>query len=113
MFGLRDELIEDIKGIGANLTTINKIGIYGSRSRGDYTDTSDIDLVVYGHTNEVDYLTDYLNSINIVSVVIYGELCGKIVSEIDRDVKIIYDKKTHYEQYKSYKLPIRDYEAWK
>ncbi len=112
MYGLKSELLEEIKGISANLSTVDKVGIYGSRARGDYTKVSDIDLVIYGHTKELDYFTDYLNSIHIVSVVIYDELVGQIVTEIDRDVKIIYDKQIHYEKYKNYKLPIRDYEAW-
>ncbi len=112
MFGLSYELLEEIKGICANLDTINKLGIYGSRARGDYGNLSDIDLVIYGYTDELDYFTDYLNSIHKISIVMYDELNGKIISEIDRDVKIIYDKSTHYEEYKNFELPVRDYEAW-
>ncbi len=113
MFGLKDALLEEIRGICANIDTINKLGIYGSRARGDYINVSDIDLVIYGHTYDIDYFTEYLNCIHIVSVVLYDELVGKIVSEIDRDVKIIYDKSIHYDEYKNYELPVRDYEAWK
>lgn len=112
MFGLKFELLEEMKGVCARLETIDKLGIYGSRARGDYTEVSDIDLVIYGRTNEIDYFTDYLNSVHIVSAVLYDELNGKIISEIDRDVKIIYDKKRDYNNYQNYELPIRDYEAW-
>lgn len=46
-FGLNDRVLADICGLAAE-KGIGKVILFGSRARGDYTRTSDIDLAVCG-----------------------------------------------------------------
>lgn len=56
-FGLNDNIINNIKSVFSRYPEIDKACIFGSRSRGDYKETSDIDIVLYG-----DNLTHTLNT---------------------------------------------------
>jgi len=47
MFGLKEEIIEEIKGILKRHREITGALIFGSRARGDYKYNSDIDIAVY------------------------------------------------------------------
>lgn len=46
-YGLRKEIIETLINIGIN-SDVYRIILFGSRARGDYKRTSDIDIAVYG-----------------------------------------------------------------
>lgn len=56
-FGLRNDIIDNIKKVFSKYPEIDKACIFGSRARGDYKETSDIDIVIYG-----DKLTHTLNT---------------------------------------------------
>lgn len=56
-FGLKDEVIENISKVFSKYPEIDRACVFGSRARGDYKETSDIDIVLYGNT-----LTHTLNT---------------------------------------------------
>ena len=47
-FGLEDKVIEDFKEIFKKYKEIDKVCIFGSRARGTYKETSDIDIALFG-----------------------------------------------------------------
>lgn len=47
MFGLKDSIIIKIKNILSKYKEIEKALIFGSRARGDYKKTSDIDIAIF------------------------------------------------------------------
>ncbi len=57
----KNELIIILEILSAYKQQIDKVGILGSRSNGDYKEHSDIDLVLYGNTKRQDI--DRLNTL--------------------------------------------------
>ena len=49
MFGLNDSIINNIKKILYKYNEIEKALIFGSRARGDYKKTSDIDIAIFAN----------------------------------------------------------------
>lgn len=47
-FGINESIIKDIVGIIKEYEEITKAVIFGSRARGDYKKTSDIDIALFG-----------------------------------------------------------------
>ena len=64
-FGLSKEIVEKIKKISRKYK--NKFYIFGSRARGDYKKTSDIDIAIYG---EISHKEKYniLNDIDMLDI---------------------------------------------
>lgn len=56
-FGIKNEVVENIVKVFSKYPEIDRACIFGSRARGDYKETSDIDIVLYGNT-----LTHTLNT---------------------------------------------------
>lgn len=56
-FGLKNEVIDNVKKVFSKYPEIDRACIFGSRARGDYKETSDIDIILYG-----DNLTHTLNT---------------------------------------------------
>lgn len=56
-FGIDENIINSIKKIFSKYPEIDRACIFGSRARGDYKKTSDIDIVLYGNS-----LTHTLNT---------------------------------------------------
>lgn len=52
-FGLSDNVIKELHDVFRQYTDIEKVLIFGSRSKGNYRDGSDIDLAVVG--KNLDY----------------------------------------------------------
>lgn len=52
-FGLSDTVIQELQDVFRRYTNIEKVLIFGSRSKGNYRAGSDIDLAVIGH--DIDY----------------------------------------------------------
>ena len=61
MFGLKDEMIEEIRKVLKKHQEVRSAKIFGSRARGDYKYNSDIDIAIYSS----------------------GELSGGIWTELD------------------------------
>ena len=56
-FGLKPQIIEDIKDILKKYPEVEKAVIFGSRARGNYRKGSDIDITLFG-----DKLTNSINT---------------------------------------------------
>lgn len=56
-FGLDDNIIKSFQNVFVKYPEIDKACIFGSRARGDFKKTSDIDIVLYGNN-----LTHTLNT---------------------------------------------------
>lgn len=99
MFGLSDEVIQDICGVFARHKNVDEVLIFGSRAKGTFSEGSDIDLAVKGNGLSFNQLLDI--SIQIedtgivykVDVVDYNKNLGTpIVAHIDRVGKVFYKK---------------------
>jgi predicted nucleotidyltransferase len=53
-FGLTETELFTVKKILASIPTVERALIFGSRARGDYSSTSDIDLAVAGNLSSAD-----------------------------------------------------------
>ena len=53
MFGLSDKVIEELHSVFRRYANIEKVLIFGSRSKGNYRAGSDIDLAIVG--KNIDY----------------------------------------------------------
>jgi len=54
LFGLPDSAMQKINAVFAQYKSIEKVVIYGSRSRGDFRKGSDIDLAIFGKLDSMD-----------------------------------------------------------
>lgn len=76
--GLKEREIDEIKILHYLFPQINQIIIFGSRARGDYNRTSDIDIAITGQIDEIIYkIRDYFEESNLlytVDVVNYNSI---------------------------------------
>lgn len=76
--GLKEREIDEIKVLYYLFPQINQIIIFGSRARGDYNRTSDIDIAITGQIDEIIYkIRDYFEESNLlytVDVVNYNSI---------------------------------------
>ncbi len=100
MFGLSDKVIEDICSVFERHANIEKVVIFGSRAKGNYSSGSDIDLAVKGDGISFSQLMDInvgiedLGLLYKVDVVSYNKVVGTpIAAHIDRVGKVFYEKK--------------------
>ncbi|MGG7153205.1 nucleotidyltransferase domain-containing protein [Clostridium neonatale] len=69
MFGLKEFIIVDIKNVLYKYDEIEKALIFGSRSRGNYRKTSDIDIAVFSHnmsSTRLNLLRNDLEELDII-----------------------------------------------
>ncbi len=95
MDGVLIELTERIKQYSA----VERVVLFGSRARGDFTERSDYDVAVYGKLSdsekaELRYFCDEeLRTLHKVDLIF---MCNdpeeKLIGNIEKDGKIIYDK---------------------
>lgn len=76
--GLKEREIDEIKVLYYLFPQINQIIIFGSRARGNYNRTSDIDIAITGQIDEIIYkIRDYFEESNLlytVDVVNYNSI---------------------------------------
>lgn len=77
-YGLSEEVYKEIKRIVQKYSNYKFI-LYGSRARGDFRSTSDIDIAVRGNVSEQDKFAilnefDLLNIPYMIDIVFYKEL---------------------------------------
>jgi predicted nucleotidyltransferase len=48
LFGIKQKYLADLEKTIASFPEIEKVLVYGSRSRGDFQKTSDLDLAIFG-----------------------------------------------------------------
>lgn len=95
-FGLSEREIQEIL-IQVKKFPIKKVGIFGSRARGDYKDTSDIDLVVKGDLDFFDtlelkrLLEEEVLTIRSFDVINYSLIDDpKFKQQIDKEVLFLF-----------------------
>ncbi|MGO5066924.1 nucleotidyltransferase domain-containing protein [Clostridium sp. LCP25S3_F8] len=98
--GISLQLFEDIKNIISKNPKINKVVIFGSRARGDYRKTSDIDICIYGKdikNIDINLLEDSLKEIDtpLDFDIVYFDKISKeaLKNNIEKDGILIYAKK--------------------
>lgn len=94
MGGLKDEVLNSIKSIGADCD-VEKIILFGSRARGDYKERSDIDLAVYGGRVEIfeavlDEECPTLLKFDVIDM--NKPIEEKLLNSIKKEGNIIYEK---------------------
>lgn len=92
--GIRDIVLKEIKEL-AQKYEIEKVILFGSRARGDYYRTSDIDLAVKGGDTvrfslDVDDCTSTLLSYDIVDL--GGPVEPELLASIKEEGQVIYEK---------------------
>lgn len=92
--GIREEVLEEIKKL-AKKYEIEKVILFGSRARGDYKRTSDIDLAVKGgdiprFSLDVDEETSTLLKYDIVDL--DGHVQQELLESIENEGRVLYEK---------------------
>ncbi len=92
--GIRQEVLEQIRTL-AKKSRIEKVILFGSRARGDYHKTSDIDLATSGGQHarfaaDVDELTDTLLRYDFVDL--DGTVQEELRKSIQTEGRVIYEK---------------------
>lgn len=93
-YGLSIKLLQQIKDF-ADTYQINKVILFGSRARGDFHRTSDIDLAISGgdianFSIDVDEMTDTLLKYDFVNL--DGPVQEELIESIQREGIILYEK---------------------
>ena len=99
-YGLPDSLLDEIRAL-AERHGVERVILFGSRARGDFRRTSDIDLAVSGGGSapsgniaafalDVDEETNTLLRYDVVNL--DGAVQPELRDAIDREGKIIYEK---------------------
>ena len=92
--GIRKEVIEEIRNF-ARKYQVKKVIFFGSRARGDYKRTSDIDIAVSGgdfakFALDVEEETSTLLEFDIVNL--DREMQDELREAIEREGKLLYEK---------------------
>ncbi len=64
LYGLKPNIIEAIKSVFSKYTEIEKVILYGSRAKGNYTNGSDIDLTCFGNELTISLIHKIENDID-------------------------------------------------
>lgn len=99
-FGLDDETIEKINSVFYNFTKIEKVILYGSRAKGNFTNGSDIDLTLMGDNLEFNCFLNILSDIDDLmlpykfDISLYNSITEiELLDHIKRVGKTFYSKK--------------------
>ncbi len=92
--GIKKQVMDEILAV-ADKNGIEKIILFGSRARGDYKRTSDIDLAIWGGNAarfraDIDEEVSTLLSFDIVNM--DGSVQEELVDSIKREGKVLYEK---------------------
>ena len=99
MFGLREGIIDEIVNVISKYEEIDKAVVFGSRARGDYKKTSDIDLGIFSSnisSTKLNLLRDNIDTLDIIYKVdvVHFESLNKegIIKNIKSEGVIIYSR---------------------
>ena len=92
--GIKKQVLDEIR-MAAEKNNIEKVILFGSRARGDYRKTSDIDLAVSGgriahFQADIEEEVSTLLSFDIVNM--DGSVQEELVDSIKREGKVLYEK---------------------
>lgn len=97
-FGLSDTVINELQGVFRRHANIQKVLIFGSRSKGNYRAGSDIDLAVIGQGIDYNQLLSILCEIDdlellySIDLVDYAQKVGTPIGDhIDRVGQVFYE----------------------
>ena len=99
-YGLQKETIDELQRTFSSFKEINEVVLYGSRAKGSYTNSSDIDITIKG----TDLSLKILNKLHIqiddlllpytFDISIYKHINNKeLIEHIDRIGKVIYERR--------------------
>lgn len=91
--GIREQVLEEIKALSEKYG-IRKVILFGSRARGDYKRTSDIDLAVSGG-NVTRFAIDIEDTATLLKydiVDLDSEMQEELRESIRKEGKILYEK---------------------
>ena len=94
--GLNNGLIDDILKTILKYTGVKRIILFGSRARGDFQKTSDIDIAIESDKNVLpikDILDDEVDTLLKFDVVDLSATSEKLKDEIEKEGIVIYEKK--------------------
>ena len=105
MYGLRDSDLKEIIQVLEKITEVESVRIFGSRTKGNYRNGSDVDLAVFGKNLAFDRLLHIGAMLNEETMMPYhfdvlDYYCiqnADLVNHIDRLGKVIYSKEKRVE----------------
>jgi len=99
-YGLKTENIEKIISIFSSFEEVEEAILYGSRAKGNYKDTSDIDITLKGNNLSISILSkiswelDDLFLPQFFDISIYSNIKNTdLIDHIERVGKVLYCKK--------------------
>lgn len=97
-FGITNEVFEQILIVFTQIPEIKKVVLFGSRARGDYKKTSDIDLAIWFEGEDKKMLVirmlDELRCILKFDVVAMNEITNELLkNNINKDGRVIYARR--------------------
>lgn len=92
--GIREEVFRELCGLAEDCR-VNQVILFGSRARGDYNRTSDIDLAVSGgdvvrFSLEVEEVISTLLSFDVVNL--NGTVQEELLKSIGKEGKVLYEE---------------------
>lgn len=95
MYGLKDEIFNDIISVFKKYETLEKVYLFGSRARGDYKDISDIDIAIISDDNITFKILrdlDEIRCIHTFDVINMKDIGDKLKENIEKDKVCIYER---------------------
>lgn len=99
MFGLKEYIINNIQSILSKYNEIEKAVIFGSRARGDYKKTSDIDIAIFSDnitSTRLNLLRNDLDDLDIIYTIDVVDFYRISKEELKNNIRkqgiIIFDK---------------------
>ena len=96
-----DPVLGTIQKVAPRFPKIEKVALFGSRARGDHRETSDYDIVVdgkdLGHGEFSKFSTlleEEAETLHQLDIVFYKEASPELKKSIDREQKVIWQRKT-------------------
>ena len=93
--GIKENVLNEIRNF-AQQCQIEKVILFGSRAKGNYRRTSDIDLAISGG-DKISFcskIEDEIQSLLLFDILDFDKCNHEILSEINKYGKIIYKKKS-------------------
>lgn len=97
MYGLKEEIFNDIINVFKKYDSLEKVYLFGSRARGDYKDISDIDIALDSKediTFKVLRDLEDLRCVHTFDVVNINNIGDKLKENIEKDKVCIYENLT-------------------
>ena len=98
-YGLKENVVEQIRKVFEKYTQVEKAVLYGSRAKGNFKNGSDIDLVLYGNNLTLQIINKISNELDDLllpykfDLSIYHQISNKyLIEHIERVGIVFYEK---------------------